>query len=96
MTPFHLFIAIGVVSWLILPPRCETCGAERRNIWSLDNPKIVCKCEPAPRFDLDKFLDGAKEAGEILRRREKAAEYVGEHFGHAIERLGDEQSKGRM
>jgi hypothetical protein len=44
MTPFHLFIAIGILSWLILPERCETCGAEFTNFWSFDKPKVGCEC----------------------------------------------------
>jgi hypothetical protein len=44
MTPFHPFIAIGVLSWFLLPARCQKCGQKLRNLWSLDNPKIGCGC----------------------------------------------------
>jgi hypothetical protein len=47
--PFLMFIRgliiLGVLSWLLLPPRGDKCGAELKNFWSLDNPKVGCKCE---------------------------------------------------
>jgi hypothetical protein len=36
-------IILGVLSWLILPPRCETCGAELKT-YTFGKAKTYCEC----------------------------------------------------